>query len=248
MTGLLWLAISLLSLPSQAADKYRINNGTSLIINEFAACKSITNNSGRDLMVPTKSAVGWASFHGNAHSGVSISTPVSDCGTVLPNFCSVHSPAGNCGQNCGPGTKTWSGCPNSNYCTGDTVPDESCADYDGGHTSGCGGGTRAWSGCAAAASVSCGTGVYNTCSDAAHGTHSTYCGYVGTNCASCTLPWGATLPHGQSVEAYRESSVDCSTYCGADGNLQMRSCNNGVLSGDNNHNEPFCQAGGANGC
>jgi hypothetical protein len=46
-------------------------------------------------------------------------------------------------------------------------------------------------------------------------------------CASCGLPWGGSISHGQSVTAYAASSVPCGNSCTS----QTRTCNNGSLSG-----------------
>lgn len=44
-----------------------------------------------------------------------------------------------------------------------------------------------------------------------------------TACASCSLPWGGSISHGQSVTAYQDGS-SC-------GNFETRTCSNGSLSG-----------------
>lgn len=43
----------------------------------------------------------------------------------------------------------------------------------------------------------------------------------------CGLPWGGTLPSGQSVTAYRSSSASCGTTCAS----ETRACDDGVLNG-----------------
>lgn len=43
----------------------------------------------------------------------------------------------------------------------------------------------------------------------------------------CALPWGGTLPHGNSVTAYQSATVPFGSSCVS----QSRTCNNGVLSG-----------------
>jgi hypothetical protein len=43
----------------------------------------------------------------------------------------------------------------------------------------------------------------------------------------CTLPWGGSINHGQSVTAYQSSSVVCGGSCVS----QTRTCSLGVLSG-----------------
>jgi hypothetical protein len=49
-----------------------------------------------------------------------------------------------------------------------------------------------------------------------------------TGC-SCNLPWGGTLADGQSVTAYSTNAPGCGSSCTAVS--QVRTCNNGVLSG-----------------
>ena len=44
---------------------------------------------------------------------------------------------------------------------------------------------------------------------------------------NCTLPWGGTINHGDSITAYQTSSVACGESCES----QIRTCNNGTLSG-----------------
>ena len=44
---------------------------------------------------------------------------------------------------------------------------------------------------------------------------------------NCTLPWGGSLPHGESVTAYAEGSIPAGTTCSS----EMRTCNDGNLSG-----------------
>ncbi|MBU1270266.1 MAG: hypothetical protein KKA06_06365, partial [Nanoarchaeota archaeon] len=44
---------------------------------------------------------------------------------------------------------------------------------------------------------------------------------------SCNLPWGGSIPHGDSTTAYLTNSVACGQTC----NSQTRNCNNGALSG-----------------
>jgi hypothetical protein len=46
-------------------------------------------------------------------------------------------------------------------------------------------------------------------------------------CSSCTSPFGGTIPHGQSIQAYPSAAVGCETTCSA----QTRVCDNGTLSG-----------------
>ena len=52
--------------------------------------------------------------------------------------------------------------------------------------------------------------------------------------SSCTLPWGGTIGHGESVTAYQSASVPCGSSCRS----QLRTCNDGTLSGSYTH--PSC--------
>jgi hypothetical protein len=49
--------------------------------------------------------------------------------------------------------------------------------------------------------------------------------------ASCTAPWGETIPHGQSRRAYRASSQVFAERCIQSNMTEIRTCNDGVLSG-----------------
>ena len=63
-------------------------------------------------------------------------------------------------------------------------------------------------------------------------TYSCYNGnwlYMSSTCtpSSCSLPWGGSISHGQSVTAYQTSTVSCNTSC----NSESRTCSYGSLSG-----------------
>ena len=79
-------------------------------------------------------------------------------------------------------------------------------------------------------SVACGgscTSQTRTCNDGSlSGSYSNASCSVAA-CASCSLPWGGSISHNQSVTAYQSSSVSCGNSC----NSQTRTCNNGSLSG-----------------
>ncbi|MFA5996360.1 MAG: hypothetical protein WC790_01400 [Candidatus Paceibacterota bacterium] len=47
----------------------------------------------------------------------------------------------------------------------------------------------------------------------------------------CSLPWGGTIDHGQSVTAYSQSRVVTPALCTAASTMETRTCNMGVLSG-----------------
>lgn len=49
----------------------------------------------------------------------------------------------------------------------------------------------------------------------------------GETCASCSLPWGGSISHGNSATAYLNSSEPCGSSCTS----QSRTCNDGSLSG-----------------
>lgn len=57
-------------------------------------------------------------------------------------------------------------------------------------------------------------------------------------CRSCSVPWGGVIMHGTSVNAYRTLEVACGGSCAGEG--QLRSCNNGVLSGSAEYTQPSC--------
>jgi hypothetical protein len=62
----------------------------------------------------------------------------------------------------------------------------------------------------------------------------------------CPAPWGETIAHGTSVDAYNASTVNCTTTCEA--NKQVRTCNNGVLSGSNSFASKTCRVTGCPAC
>jgi len=74
------LSIPLLVLALNTWDTgYRVNTGDGaqkIYIDSSNTCKEVTNNSGKDIFVPTKTAVEWNAFNTNKPSGIS----VSDCG------------------------------------------------------------------------------------------------------------------------------------------------------------------------
>lgn len=83
-----------------------------------------------------------------------------------------------------------------------------------------------------ASSVACGSPCVSETRTCANGILSG--SYTNQNCtaaacASCTLPWGGTLVHGQSVPAYSASSATSPTTCSSIS--ETRTCNNGTLGG-----------------
>jgi hypothetical protein len=69
LVSLLFLAVA----PAFAATSHQVNNGASLAITEFAACRLVTNNhaSGLAIFVPTATSGEWSAFYGNVPAGVS---------------------------------------------------------------------------------------------------------------------------------------------------------------------------------
>lgn len=67
-----FLGCSCNSSTQHISDKYTVNNATSLAIIERCVCKTVTNNlaSGRNLMIPAKTATEWSSFYNNLPTGV----------------------------------------------------------------------------------------------------------------------------------------------------------------------------------
>ena len=55
--------------------------------------------------------------------------------------------------------------------------------------------------------------------------------------SGCTLPWGGSINHGQTITAFQSSSVPSGSTC----NSQTRSCNDGVLSGTYGHQSCFVE-------
>lgn len=53
--------LTLLPGGAQAAEEYVLPDGGTLSIDEHGTCTAVTNNSGNDLMVPTKTANEWSS-------------------------------------------------------------------------------------------------------------------------------------------------------------------------------------------
>lgn len=55
-----------------AAQYYRVNNGTTATINEWSVCKKVTNNTGKDIFVPTNTSNEWNQFRTYFPSGISL--------------------------------------------------------------------------------------------------------------------------------------------------------------------------------
>jgi prepilin-type N-terminal cleavage/methylation domain-containing protein len=73
---------------------------------------------------------------------------------------------------------------------------------------------------------SCGGNSTWTCAGAHGGTSDTSCSKANAACASCSSPCG-TIAHGATCTAFAASSVACNSSCVS----EIRSCNNGTLSG-----------------
>ena len=67
-----------------AADQYRVNNNESVDIDEHGVSKTITNNFGYDIMVPTKTSDEWSAFRTNKPSGISLADIITFADCALP--------------------------------------------------------------------------------------------------------------------------------------------------------------------
>ncbi|MHB9019584.1 MAG: fibronectin type III domain-containing protein [Minisyncoccota bacterium] len=66
--------IALLYLIAQAATSYQVNSGATVTVDEWSACKKVTNNNSLALFVPTNTELEWTTFKTNAPNIV-----LSDC-------------------------------------------------------------------------------------------------------------------------------------------------------------------------
>jgi hypothetical protein len=106
----------------------------------------------------------------------------------------------------------------------------------------------------AVASVTCGNScpapILRTCSNGVLSGSGDFASCSVDACASCPLPWGGTIAHGQSVTAY--DAVVCPANNGGKPvvcNNETRTCNNGTLSGSyTNQNSCLDHCVGVNGC
>ena len=73
-----------------AAQYYRVNNGTTVTINEWSVCKKVTNNTGKDIFVPTNTSNEWNQFRTYFPSGISLGT----CDTPPPPSPTCSCPSG----------------------------------------------------------------------------------------------------------------------------------------------------------
>lgn len=73
------------------------------------------------------------------------------------------------------------------------------------------------------------------------------------SCKTCNLPWGGTINNNIQIPTFKKSEVGCSESCLDNGNMQMRVCRDGVLSGDSDFRYANCapqncdEGGGAPG-
>jgi len=85
-----------------AAQYYRVNNGASIDINEWSVCKKVTNNTGKDIFVPTNTSNEWNQFRTYFPSGISLGTCGGGGGCTCPSgwwYCDPMCCYGECGCN-----------------------------------------------------------------------------------------------------------------------------------------------------
>lgn len=225
---------------AHAADYHQVNNGQTSVIDEHTVCRVVTNNSGAAIYVPTKTSAEWAAFYNNPPDNVA-TPPCAGCSLDGANvahgdsrtfYLSTRSCYGTCGsisqsRNCYNGSLDGSSSYSKANC-----PSPTCS---GCTTSGVNWTTTSFT-CSASATAGSHTTTRNVSDGAAPnvGSASFQCddgtwvqssGSCGG--ASCSLPWGGSINHSQSVTAYQTSSVTCGNTCAS----QLRTCNNGSLSG-----------------
>ncbi len=119
-----------------AAQSYRVNNGATVTIDEWDICKKVTNNTGKDIFVPTNSSNEWNQFRTYYPTGISL----GDCCLAVGSTCSVSGDccSGYCyvdadGDRYAPatGTKT---CRASSQLTGTDCCDSDSRAYPGATT------------------------------------------------------------------------------------------------------------------
>lgn len=157
-----------------AAQSSRINNSVATQVTEHGVCGNITNNSGKDIFIPTNSSGEWSAFRANLPAGV---TNTSCCAGNYGNSC--NGPANACGQTTG----------GSYICAG-TCSVTTAPGYSGAHSLYGGGCTSPANACG---QTQGGTyGCNNTCSASSapgySGAHATY----GQGCTSAANNCGTT--------------------------------------------------------
>lgn len=183
----LLLLVGLLVLPAPAlsADSYAPANSANVLIDEHGACYRVTNNTGDQIFVPTKSAAEWTAFRNNA-SGVTLSACTYGWVTGGWSACSANpswSSWSACSKSCGGGTQTRT-CQNTSgtqtrtvtckRMDGSTVADALCGGAKPATSQGCTGS------CSGSSSQSC-----NTQSCCGGITVGGYCWYISASGGSC---------------------------------------------------------------
>ena len=88
--------------------------------------------------------------------------------------------------------------------------------------------------CAAGTSGTCPSPTTRTCNNGVLSGTGNYASCTVSACAACTLPWGGTLSHGQSVQAYSVGTISCGGLTSTCPSPTTRTCSNGTLSGTGN--------------
>lgn len=197
-----------------------------------------SHGTSRNISDSASPSVGSATFmcDDGAWSKTSGSCAAASCarpwgGTVLhgSSITAYRYATASCGESCQPQTRTCnngslSGSYSNQSCSTATCANCSLAGVTVNH-----GASRTFY---SSSSVACGgscSGQSRTCNNGSLSGSASYnkasCSVAG--CASCSLPWGGSISHGQSRTAYQNASVPCGSSCAS----QSRKCTNGSLSG-----------------
>jgi uncharacterized protein (TIGR02145 family) len=68
---------------SQTQTYYQLSNGQTITIDEWNECRSVANNTGNSLFIPTKTSAEWLSFINNHPNGITLNACSFNCGVVL---------------------------------------------------------------------------------------------------------------------------------------------------------------------
>lgn len=128
-----------------AAQSYRVNNGTTVTIDEWGICKKVTNNTGKDIFVPTNTSNEWNLFRTYYPTGISL----GDCGGGGGGGCTCPNGWWPCGSMC-----CWNTCGCNVSCLQGKCTDW-CASF-GGVSQNCSG---------ASGTCKCVWGQYQACSN-----------------------------------------------------------------------------------